>query len=196
MLTPIQGCNRQTEEEPVGFIRIAAPHAGGITHARRIVDLAALHDMRTGFHGAPRHSPICMAAHAHLNACAPGFGIREYLLLGTPECDALFASEHRMRNDMVHVGDAPGLGVELDESEAARHGYRAASRPILRLGDGAVWTCRSKRPSRDAAHVPFWIGRSYGRMMTPVDRSSGDAGSFPVLLRKGSRMPGLARQRL
>ena len=54
-----------------------------------------------------------MAAQAHLNAWAPNFGIQEYLVLGTTECDALFPSEHRMEDGMFHVSDAPGLGVRL-----------------------------------------------------------------------------------
>ena len=105
----------------------------------RIVDLAGLHHVRTGFHGAPSHSPLCMAAQAHLNAWAPNFGIQEYLVLGTPECDALFPSEHRMENGMVYVSDAPGLGVDFDEKEAARYSYAPGSHPVVRLQDGTLW---------------------------------------------------------
>jgi len=64
-------CNRLIEGELIDFIRVAVSYAGGITHVKRIVDLAALHHVRTGFHGAPSHSPLCMAAQAHLNAWAP-----------------------------------------------------------------------------------------------------------------------------
>jgi len=91
------------ENELIDFIRIAATYAGGITHVKRIVDLAGLHHVRTGFHGAPSHSPICMAAHAHLNAWAPNFGIQEYLVLGTVECDALFPTEHKMEKGLMYV---------------------------------------------------------------------------------------------
>ncbi|MFT6532629.1 MAG: mannonate dehydratase [Limimaricola cinnabarinus] len=135
----IYDCNKLIENELIDFIRIAATYAGGITQTRRIVDLAALHHVRTGFHGAPSHSPICMAAHAHLNAWAPNFGIQEYLVLGTPECDALFPSDHRMENGMVHVSDAPGLGVAFDEEEATRYEYTPGSHPVVRLEDGTMW---------------------------------------------------------
>lgn len=59
--------NRLVEEELIDFIRVAVTHAGGITHVRRIVDLAGLRHVRTGFHGAPSHSPISTAAQAHLD---------------------------------------------------------------------------------------------------------------------------------
>jgi len=132
-------CNKLIENELIDFIRIAVTYAGGITHTKRIVDLAGLHHVRTGFHGAPSHSPICMAAHAHLNAWAPNFGIQEYLVLGTPECDALFPSEHKMENGMVYVSDSPGLGIDFDEAEAARYSYKPGSHPVVRLEDGTVW---------------------------------------------------------
>ncbi|UWQ22442.1 D-mannonate dehydratase ManD [Jannaschia sp. W003] len=135
----IWDCNRLIEREQIDFIRVAATYAGGITHVRRIVDLAALHHVRTGFHGAPSHSPICMAAHAHLDVWAPNFGIQEWLVLGTPACDALFPTEHRVEDGMLRVSDAPGLGVEFDEREAARYEYRPGSHPVVRLGDGTLW---------------------------------------------------------
>ncbi|TNF19355.1 MAG: D-galactonate dehydratase family protein [Rhodobacteraceae bacterium] len=132
-------CNKLIEQEMIDFIRVAVTYAGGITPTKRIVDLAGLHNVRTGFHGAPSHSPLCMAAQAHLNAWAPNFGVQEYLVLGTPECDALFPSEHRMENGMFHVSDAPGLGVDFDEKEVARYEYEPGSHPIVRLEDGTLW---------------------------------------------------------
>lgn len=132
-------CNKLIENELIDFIRVAVTYAGGITPVKRIVDLASFHHVRTGFHGAPSHSPLCMAAQAHLNAWAPNFGIQEYLVLGTPECDALFPSEHRMENGMVYVSDAPGLGVDFDEKEVERYSYVAGSHPVVRLEDGTLW---------------------------------------------------------
>lgn len=132
-------CNRLIQDELIDFIRLAVTYGGGITPVKRIVDLAGLHHVRTGFHGAPSHSPISMAAQAHLNAWAPNFGIQEYLVLGTPECDALFPSDHTMEGGLFHVSDAPGLGVDFVESEAARYDYTPGSHPVVRLEDGTMW---------------------------------------------------------
>ncbi len=135
----IWDCKQLIENELIDFIRVAVTYAGGITHVKRIVDLAALHHVRTGFHGAPSHSPLCMAAQAHLNAWAPNFGIQEYLTLGTAECDALFPSNHRMEQGMMMVSDEPGLGVDFDEAEASRYSYKPGSHPVVRLEDGTLW---------------------------------------------------------
>lgn len=135
----IWDCNKLIENNLIDFIRVAVTYAGGITHVKRIVDLAALHNVRTGFHGAPSHSPVSMAAQAHLNAWAPNFGIQEYLVLGTPECDALFPSDHKMTDGLFYVSDAPGLGVDFDENEAKRYSYVQGFHPVTRLQDGTVW---------------------------------------------------------
>lgn len=135
----IWDCNKLIENKLIDFIRVAVTYAGGITHVKRIVDLAALHDVRTGFHGAPSHSPVSMAAQAHLNAWAPNFGIQEYLVLGTPECDALFPSQHTMTDGLFYVSDQPGLGVDFDEKEARRYSYVQGFHPVTRLQDGTVW---------------------------------------------------------
>jgi len=135
----IWNCKQLIENELIDFIRVAVTYASGITHVRRMVDLAALHHVRTGFHGAPSHSPLCMAAQAHLNAWAPNFGIQEYLTLGTHECDALFPSNHRLEEGMFYVSDEPGLGVDFDENEARRYSYTPGSHPVVRLEDGTLW---------------------------------------------------------
>lgn len=135
----IWDCNKLIENELIDYIRVAVTYAGGITHVKRIVDLAGLHHVRTGFHGPPSHSPLCMAAHAHLNTWAPNFGIQEYLVLGTPECDALFPSEHYLKDGLFYVSDAPGLGVDFDEKESERYSYKPGSHPVVRLSDGTLW---------------------------------------------------------
>ena len=64
-------------------------HAGGITHLRRIFDLAALYHVRSGSHGATDLSPVCMAAALHLDIAIPNFGLQEYMR-HTAETDEVF----------------------------------------------------------------------------------------------------------
>ena len=132
-------CKQLIEEELIDFIRVSVTYAGGITHVRRIVELAAIHNIRTGFHGAPSHSPISMAAQGHINTWAPNFGIQEYLVLGTSECDALFPSNHFYKDGMFHISDAPGLGVDFNEKEAKLYSYKRSYHPVVRLDDGTLW---------------------------------------------------------
>ena len=38
----------------------------------------------------------------------------------------------------MHPGDAPGLGVDIDETLAATFPYDAAYLPVARLADGTI----------------------------------------------------------
>ena len=58
----IHDCQALIQEQLIDYIRATVVHAGGITHLRRIADLAALYHVRTGCHGATDLSPVAMAA--------------------------------------------------------------------------------------------------------------------------------------
>src|SRR5436190_14117098 len=48
----IYDCQQLIAEQLIDYIRTTVVHAGGITHLRRIANLAELHHVRTGSHGA------------------------------------------------------------------------------------------------------------------------------------------------
>ena len=54
-------------EQLIDYVRTTVVHAGGLTHLRRIFDLAALYQVRTGSHGATDLSPVTLAAAVHLD---------------------------------------------------------------------------------------------------------------------------------
>jgi mannonate dehydratase len=124
-------------EQLIDYIRATVVHAGGLTHLRRIFDLAALHHVRTGSHGATDLSPVCMSAALHLDLAIPNFGLQEYMP-HTAETDAVFPHGYRYADGCLHPSEEPGLGVDIDEVEAARYPYRAASLPVARLEDGTM----------------------------------------------------------
>ncbi len=125
-------------EHLIDYIRATVVHAGGISHLRRILDFAALHHVRSGCHGATDLSPVCLGASLHLNLAIPNFGVHEYMR-HTAETDAVFPHAYSFRDGMLHPGEAPGHGVTLDETAAARFPYKPASLPINRLTDGTLW---------------------------------------------------------
>ena len=134
----IWDCKQLIEEQLIDYIRTSAVHAGGITHLRRIADLAALYQVRTGCHGATDLSPVCMGAALHFGLWVPNFGIQEYMR-HTPETDAVFPHAYAFADGYLHPGEAPGHGVDIDEAAAARFPYRRAYLPVNRLEDGTLW---------------------------------------------------------
>ncbi|MEO5493649.1 MAG: D-mannonate dehydratase ManD [Sphingomonas sp.] len=134
----IWDCKQLIEEQLIDYIRATVVHAGGITHLRRIASFANLHNVRTGCHGATDLSPVCMAAALHFGLSVPNFGVQEYMR-HTPETDAVFPHAYSFANGMMHPGEAPGLGVEIDEKLAASFEYRRAYLPVNRLEDGTMF---------------------------------------------------------
>jgi len=134
----IHDCQALIAEQLVDYIRTTVVHAGGITHLRRIAQLAELWQVRTGSHGATDLSPVCMGAALHFDLAVPNFGIQEYMR-HTAETDAVFPHAWRFDAGLLHPGDAPGHGVAIDESLAARYPYRPCALPVNRLEDGTMW---------------------------------------------------------
>lgn len=127
------------ENQLIDYIRATIVHAGGITHLRRIANLAELYQVRTGCHGATDLSPVTMAAALHFGLSVANFGIQEHMP-HTAETDAVFPHGYTFRDGMMHPGDRPGLGVEIDEDLAATHPYKRAFLPVNRLEDGTLWS--------------------------------------------------------
>jgi len=133
----IWDCKQLIEEQLIDYIRATVVHAGGITHLRRIASFADMHNVRTGCHGATDLSPVCMAAALHFDLSVPNFGVQEYMR-HTAETDAVFPHAYRFADGLMHPGDEPGLGVEIDEDLAATFEYRRAYLPVNRLEDGTM----------------------------------------------------------
>ena len=139
IFSSVWDCKALIENRLIDYIRATVLHAGGITHMRQIASLADLHQIRTGCHGATDLSPVTTAAALHLGLAIPNFGIQEYMR-HTPETDAVFPHAYRFADGMLHPGDAPGLGVDIDEALAADHPYARAYLPVNRLEDGTMWS--------------------------------------------------------
>ena len=133
----IHDCQQLIQEQLIDYIRTTVVHAGGISHLRRIAALAELHRVRTGSHGATDLSPVCMAAALHFDLSVHNFGIQEHMP-HAPETDRVFPHAYTFTDGMMHPGDAPGLGVDIDEAAAASFPYQRAYLPLARLQDGTI----------------------------------------------------------
>lgn len=121
----------------IDYVRSSTTHTGGITAMKKILDFADIYGIRSGLHGPTDVSPVGMAANMHLGLAIHNFGIQEYM----PHSDAtleVFKTSYTFDSGFLHPGEAPGLGVELDEQLAAEHPYTAAYLPVNRLHDGSL----------------------------------------------------------
>ncbi|WP_322964040.1 D-mannonate dehydratase ManD [Sphingomonas fuzhouensis] len=126
------------QNQLIDYIRTTIVGAGGVTHLRRIADLAGLYQIRTGCHGATDLSPVTLGTAIHFDSWVPNFGIQEYMK-HTPETDAVFPHDYHFADGFLHCGEAPGHGVDIDEALAAKYPYEPRQLPIARLEDGTLW---------------------------------------------------------
>ena len=133
----IYDCHTLIEEELIDYIRTTVVHAGGLSHLRKIAALAELHHVRTGCHGATDLSPVTMAAALHFDLSVHNFGIQE-LMPHSADTDRVFPHAYTFEAGVMHPGDRPGLGVDIDEALAGTFPYDPAYLPVARKLDGTL----------------------------------------------------------
>ena len=134
----IYDCHKLIQEQLIDYIRMTVVHSGGISHLRKIAQLAELYQVKTGSHGATDLSPICMGAALHFDISISNFGIQEYMR-HTKETDDVFPHSYSFKDGYLTPGEKPGHGVEIDEELAKKYPYKPAFLPVNRLEDGSMF---------------------------------------------------------
>ncbi|MEH0110413.1 D-mannonate dehydratase ManD [Tersicoccus sp. MR15.9] len=124
-------------EQLIDYVRCASTHFGGISPLKKVMDFAAVYQVKSGFHGPTDVSPVGLAAQMHVGMAIHNFGLQEYME-HSERTNAVFEQSLTFVDGLLHPGDNPGLGVELNEEEAAKYEYQPAYLPYNRLADGTV----------------------------------------------------------
>ncbi len=124
-------------EQLIDYVRGAVTHMGGITALKKTLDYAAMYQVSSGMHGPTDVSPVGMAAALHLGLAIHNFGIQEYMTHGS-RTNQVFEQSFAWNEGLLHPGNKPGLGVELNVDEAGKYPYERAYLPYNRLADGTV----------------------------------------------------------
>lgn len=125
-------------EQLIDYVRSAVTHTGGISALKKIMDFAAIYQIKSGFHGPTDISPVGQAAALHLDIAIHNFGIQEYMK-HSDDTLQVFKTSYTFTDGLLHPGDNPGLGVEYDDDLAATFEYSTAYLPVNRLQlDGTI----------------------------------------------------------
>lgn len=120
-------------ERLIDYIRVHISQIGGITPARKLTIFAEQFGVRTAWHGPGDMSPLAHAANIHIDLAAPNFGVQEWSGIEPPNFVIqelkgprgalleVFPGLPEYRNGYVYANDKPGLGVDLDEAQAAKY---------------------------------------------------------------------------
>jgi len=124
-------------EQLIDYVRSSVTHTGGITAVKKLMDFAAMYQIKSGFHGPTDVSPVGMAAALHLDVSLHNFGIQEYMVHSVETLE-VFRTSYTFTDGLLDPGETPGLGVQLDETAAAAFPYTPAYLPVNRLLDGTM----------------------------------------------------------
>jgi galactonate dehydratase len=136
LVTERAGCPIASGERLVGFkefeplfrdraLHIIQPdlnHTGGILEGKRIA--AAAEQVLMGVAPHNPNGPVAGAAALHFDVSTPNFVIQEEMSGAVPWYDDVVKTPMRRHGSYWAVPDQPGLGVEIDEREAAKHPFK------------------------------------------------------------------------
>lgn len=141
-------------ERLIDFIRVHISQIGGITPARKLQIFAEQFGVKTAWHGPGDMSPIAHAANIHIDLAARNFGVQEWSGIEPPNFVIqelkgprgalleVFPGLPEFKDGYVYANEKPGLGVDIDEKEAAKYPCEKSvtTWTQTRLRDGSLQT--------------------------------------------------------
>ena len=109
-------------ERLIDYIRVHVSQAGGLTPCRKMAALGEIFGVRTAWHGPGDVSPIGHACNVALDLACWNFGVQEY----SPFRDStqeVFQGCPVMKNGYLYANEAPGWGIEVNETAAKRYPF-------------------------------------------------------------------------
>ena len=119
------------------YIRVHVSQIGGITPAMKIARLGEWFNIKTAFHGPGDVSPVGHSAHAHIDLAIWNFGIQEAVHF-SDKLQSIFTGCPTMNNGYMSVNEVPGIGVDINEKEAAKYPIGTKSSWQVRKADGTI----------------------------------------------------------
>lgn len=96
-------------------------HAGGIMEVRKIAAMAESHYIPVCPHNPS--GPVANAATIQLAACIPNFYLLETMANDIPWRADVSTEKVKFENSEMFIPDLPGLGIDINEEEIAKHPY-------------------------------------------------------------------------
>lgn len=142
------------KEQLIDFIRAHISQIGGITPAHKLQIFAEEFGIKTAWHGPGDMSPVAHAANIHLDLASQNLGIQEWSGTEPPNfiiqelSDSkkalldVFPGLPEYREGYVYANDKPGLGIDINEDEAAKYPCEnnVTTWTQTRLRDGTLQT--------------------------------------------------------
>ena len=110
------------EKRAVAIIQPDVTHCGGISEARRIAAMAETYLIPVACHNP--QGPVSTAASLHLGFATPNYLIQEVVRNDVPWRNDILTEPLDVGTGICRAPAAPGLGIDINEREAAKHPFQ------------------------------------------------------------------------
>ena len=104
------------------YIQPDISHAGGIMEMKKLAAIAEAEYIAFAPHNPS--GPVANAATLQIAACCPNFCILEIMYSDVEYRKEITDENLEYAEGKIKIGNKPGLGIELNEEECAKHPYR------------------------------------------------------------------------
>ena len=118
-------------ERLIDFVRCRVSAIGGITPAKKIATVGEVFGVRTAFQEGGENDPVNQLAAYHVDISSPAFGIQEENGF-PPVVRELMPGVAEIRNGYLYGSGKPGLGIDINETMAAKY-------PLEAIKDGGPY---------------------------------------------------------
>jgi galactonate dehydratase len=124
------------EKRACAVVQPDVSHCGGISEARRIAAMAETYQIAVACHNPT--GPVGTAAALHVGFATPNYLIQEMVRNDVPWRNDIVTNPLVLEKGLAQAPTASGLGIEINEKEAAKHPFAAEVTMPAFHRDGSV----------------------------------------------------------
>jgi galactonate dehydratase len=124
------------EKRACAIVQPDVSHCGGISEARRIAAMAETYSIAVACHNPT--GPVGTAASLQVGFATPNYLIQEVVRQDVPWRNDVASPPVDTTGAVAHPPKAPGLGIEINEREAAKHPWQPEVTMAAFRRDGSV----------------------------------------------------------
>jgi galactonate dehydratase len=124
------------EKRACAIVQPDVSHCGGISEARRIAAMAEVYSIAVACHNPL--GPVSTAASIHVGFATPNYLIQEVVRADVPWRNDILIDPLDIARGAIEPPTRPGLGIDINEKEAARYPFQTEVQMNCFRRDGSV----------------------------------------------------------
>lgn len=130
------GFRELLEKRACSIVQPDISHCGGISEGRRIAAMAETYSIAVACHNP--QGPVSTAASIHVGFATPNYLIQEVVHADVPWRNDILTNAIDVRRGSCDAPTLPGLGIDINETEAQKHPFQPEVTMAYFHNDGSV----------------------------------------------------------